>query len=69
MYAMLATCPDIAFAVGVLSWFSSNPGESHFQQAYHCLWYLGGTKDWYIEYDGSKTDELVSLILGYSDAD
>ena len=32
MYAMVCTRPDIAYAVGVVSWFMSNPGEAHWQQ-------------------------------------
>lgn len=69
MYAMLASRPDIAFAVGILSRYCSNPGEIHLNEALHCLRYLGGTKDWVIEYDGTIIDELISLILGYSDSD
>ena len=29
MYAMIATRPDIAFAVGVVSRYMSNPGKKH----------------------------------------
>ena len=29
MYAMIATCPDIAFAVGVVSRYMSDPGKKH----------------------------------------
>jgi hypothetical protein len=31
MYAVVATCPDIAFAVSTLSQFLENPGEVHWQ--------------------------------------
>jgi len=31
MYAAVATCPDIAFAVSTLSWFLENPGEAYWQ--------------------------------------
>ena len=69
MYAMLGTRPDIAFAVGALSKYSSNPGKVHWNEAVHVLRYLGGTKDLALVFDGSKGADLSSLILGYSDSD
>ena len=69
MYAMLATRPDIAFAVGALSKFSSNPGYAHWDQAVHTLWYLVGTKDYGLFFDGNSLNDLSSLILGYTDSD
>jgi len=69
MYAMLATRPDIAFAVGALSKFSSNPGYAHWDQAVHTLRYLVGTKDYALFFDGNSLDDLSSLILGYTDSD
>jgi hypothetical protein len=69
MYAMLGTRPDIAYAVGNLSRFSSNPGKSHWDQAVHVLGYLSQTRHYCLEFDGSDNDELTSLIIGYSDSD
>ena len=43
MYAMLGTRPDIAYAVGNLSRFTSNPGPSHWQSLKRVLRYLAGT--------------------------
>jgi hypothetical protein len=37
MYGMLGTRPDIAFAVGVGSRFSSNPGIEHWNAMMHLL--------------------------------
>jgi len=37
MYAMLGTCPDIAYAVGALSQFSANPGTDHLTAVNHLL--------------------------------
>ena len=37
MYAMLGTHPNIAFAVGALSKYSSNPGKVHWNEAVHVL--------------------------------
>ena len=69
MYAMLGTYPNIAFAVGALSKYSSNPGKVHWNEALHVLHYLGWTKDLALVFDGSKGANLLSLILGYSDSD
>ena len=69
MYAMLGTHPDIAFAVGALSKYSSNPGKAQWNEAVHVLCYLGGTKDFALVFDRSHGTNLSSLILGYSDSD
>jgi hypothetical protein len=69
MYAMLGTCPDIAFAVGTLSKYSSNPGRKHWNEAVHVLRYLGGTKNLGLVYNRSKGANLSSFILGYTDSD
>ena len=70
MYAMLATQqPDIAFAVGALSKYSSNPGRAHWDQAVHILHYLVGTKTYGLFFDGNSLDDLSSLLLKYTDSD
>ena len=45
MYAMVATRPDIAFAVGVVSRFMSNRGKKHWDALKLIMRYLSGTKD------------------------
>ena len=40
MYAMLGTRPDLAFAVSVVSRFSSNPDKTHMKAVEWILWYL-----------------------------
>ncbi|GKF22440.1 zinc finger, CCHC-type containing protein [Tanacetum coccineum] len=40
MYAMICTRPDIAFAVGELSRYTSNPGTQHWQAIQRVLQYL-----------------------------
>jgi hypothetical protein len=64
MYAMLGTRPDIGYAVGAVSQFSSDPGRGHWTAVKRILRYLKGTKDYAIEYKGSAGD-----LIGYSDAD
>ncbi|MCO5548943.1 hypothetical protein L7F22_002407 [Adiantum nelumboides] len=64
MYAMVATRPDIAFAVGVVNRFMSNPGKKHWEAVKGVLRYLNGTKDMCICFG---KDDLS--VVGYTDAD
>ena len=43
MYAMIATHPDIAFALGAISRYMSNLGKRHWEVVKGILWYLSGT--------------------------
>jgi hypothetical protein len=52
MYAMLYTHPDICFAVGLVSRFQSNPGPTHWKAVKRILWYLRGTADYMLCYQG-----------------
>ena len=65
LYAAIATRPDIAQAVGVVSKYNSNPTEAHLTAVKRVLRYLKGTMDLAIQYQPSEQPELV----GYSDAD
>ena len=64
MYAMIATRPDIAFAVGVVSRFMADPGKKHWEAVKGILRYLSGTKDMCICFGKSN-----SGVLGYTDSD
>ena len=44
MYAMVATRPDIACAVGVVSRFMANPGKAYWNAVKSIMRYLKGTK-------------------------
>ncbi|MCO5595962.1 hypothetical protein L7F22_050013 [Adiantum nelumboides] len=44
MYAMIATRPNIAFAVGVVSRYMSNPGKKHWEAMKGIIRYLKHTK-------------------------
>ena len=65
MYAMVATRPDLAHAVGVVSQHMSNPGRKHWQEVKHILRYLRGKKDAQMTF-GSKNSTKVE---GYTDSD
>jgi hypothetical protein len=50
MYVMVATRPDIAHAVGVVSSFMHNPGRPHWNGVKHIFKYLVGTQDYSIKF-------------------
>ena len=63
MYAMTCTRPDIAFAVGKLSRYTSNPSTQHWQAIHRVLKYLKKTMDYSLTYTG-----YPSVLEGYTDA-
>lgn len=65
MYLMVATRPDIAFAVGKIAQHSNNPKEIHWKALKRIFRYLRGTKDLGITYGNTSKFE----VLGYSDSD
>ena len=56
MYLAIITCPDIAYAVGVLTCFNSNPGMAHWKAAKHVFRYLKGTMDLKLAYGPGDRD-------------
>jgi hypothetical protein len=64
MYAAIATCPDIAFAVSYLSQFLENPGEVHWEAAKCVFHYLSGTKTTQLTYGGKQHN-----LVGYNNTD
>ncbi|RVW98226.1 Retrovirus-related Pol polyprotein from transposon TNT 1-94 [Vitis vinifera] len=46
IYAQVCTKPDIAFVVGMLGRYQSNPGLDHWRAAKKVMRYLQGTKDY-----------------------
>ncbi|RVX02371.1 Retrovirus-related Pol polyprotein from transposon TNT 1-94 [Vitis vinifera] len=57
--------PDIAFVVGMLGRYQSNPGIDHWKAAKKVMRYLQGTKDYKLMYRRTSNLEVV----GYSDSD
>ena len=64
MWAAVATRPDIAFAVSLLSHFLENPGEMHWNVTKRVFKYLKGTKNQKLTLGKSRDG-----FIGYSDAD
>ncbi|GKC33800.1 zinc finger, CCHC-type containing protein [Tanacetum coccineum] len=63
MYAMTCTRPDIAFVVGKLSRYTSNPGTQHWQAIQRVLKYLKKPMVYRLTYIG-----YPSVLEGYTDA-
>jgi hypothetical protein len=67
MYAMVATRPDLAFAVTVLSKTMQNPRWCDWLKLKHVLRYIKGTLDYALHYNSNCSSP--ELVQGYSDAD
>ncbi|GJY27725.1 zinc finger, CCHC-type containing protein [Tanacetum coccineum] len=63
MYAMISTRPDIAYVVGKLSRYTSNPSTHHWHAIMRVFKYLKKTMDYDLSYVG-----FPSVLEGYSDA-
>ena len=71
MYAMLGTRPDLAFAIGLLTRFNSNPGKSHVGALKRVLRYLKGSIDFQLTYGAESSGSSGSMlaVLGHCDSD
>jgi hypothetical protein len=65
MYLMICTRPDIAFVVGMVSRFQSNPGKLHWMAIQWIFRYLKCTKGLKLTYHGSTNLKLH----GFSNSD
>ncbi|RVW22637.1 Retrovirus-related Pol polyprotein from transposon TNT 1-94 [Vitis vinifera] len=64
MYAQVCMRPIIAYIVGMLGRYLSNPGMDHWKKAKRVIQYLQRTKDYMLTYRRSSHLEIV----GYSDS-
>ena len=65
MYLAMGTRPDLAFGVGLVSRFTSNPGDHHVKAVKRLLRYLRGTIDIGLRWGGSPDTTLAC----WADAD
>jgi len=66
IYAMMCTCPDICYVVGLISRYQSNPGQKHWMAVKMILRYLKGTSNYmicYLEEKKRTYNWLVTLML------
>jgi hypothetical protein len=64
MYAMMCTRPYIIFAVGMVSRYQTNPGQSRWKTVKRILRYLKGTADYSLYFQGENLQ-----LMGYAYAD
>ena len=64
LHAARATCPEIAYAVGIVSKFNAAPTQAHLIAVKRVFRYLKGTIDLKLQYQSDGEN-----LLGYSDAD
>ena len=65
LWPTVISCPDTAYAVGILLQFMQNPGPAHWEGIKRVINYLGHTKDLWLTF-GRKKQEMFE---GYCDAD
>ena len=65
MYAQVCTIPDIAYVVGMLGRYQSNPCLEYWRAVKKVMWYLQGTKNYKFTY--KRSDHLE--VVRYSDFD
>jgi hypothetical protein len=53
IYAMTATRPDIAYAIGVLCRYNHDPSNEHMVALKRMFWYHNGKKDWRLRFGGA----------------
>ena len=63
MYAMTCTRPDVAYSLGVVSRYQSDPGEAHWRVVKTILKYLRNTRDQWLIYEDSDLK-----LVGYTDS-
>ena len=61
---MLGTRPDLAFAVSMISRFSSNPTKTHMKAVKRVFRYIQGTLSMSLVFRGS-----IQPLVGYTDSD
>ena len=62
MYAMMCTCPDICYAVGLVRRYQSNLGQKHWMVVKRILRYQKRTLDHMLCYQGKKDLRLISYF-------
>ena len=65
MWPAMHSRPDLAYSVGVLSRFCSNPGPVHVELVKHVLRYVSGTLEFGLTFDGEA--DTPDDVIGYCD--
>jgi Reverse transcriptase (RNA-dependent DNA polymerase) len=65
LWPIVVSCPDTAFAIGVLLQFIQNPGPAHWEGLKRVINYLGCTKNLWLTFGGKKN----TLVEGFCNSD
>jgi hypothetical protein len=65
MYLMIGSRPDIAYTTVKLSQQCANPSKVHYNQGLYLMWYLLGTRQYQLWFNGSSNESIIA----YSDSD
>ena len=65
---MMGTRPDIAYAIGKLSWFASNPSDTYFAALNRTLFYINNTNHFYLKFIQWNKGSAINP-KGYVDSD
>ena len=65
MYAQVCTRPDIAFVVGVLGRYLSNPRMQHWNVAKCVMCYLKRTKGYMLDVKIVNVPHLIHIYVGW----
>ena len=65
LWPAVVSCPDVAYAVGILSQFIQNPRTVHWEGVKRVINYLGMMRKLWLTFGGNKK----TLLEGYWDAD
>lgn len=63
MYAQVYTHPNIAYIIGMLCKYMSNPGMDHWVAAIRVMQYLQRTKDFMLTYKKSNQFEIIGAKI------
>jgi hypothetical protein len=69
MYAMTATWPDIAYAIGVLSWYNHDRSNDHMEAPKLVIRSFNGRNDWQLSFGGALGGEGEGTLRCYVDSD
>ena len=64
MYVMVATRPNLAYVVGVINSYMSNPRRNHWEAVKHIFRYLRGTEDVQLTFGSAK----ATKVEGYTNS-
>ncbi|PKU72471.1 Retrovirus-related Pol polyprotein from transposon TNT 1-94 [Dendrobium catenatum] len=67
MYGMVATRPNLAYAISLMSRFMSNPNKNHWNALKWLMRYVKGSHDTGIMY--AERHEGTKILTGYTDSD